>query len=131
MTQLIASYELAIGCESTAPLSLLPSTVRAFFLGVHHAIKPHELAHRRTYGAGRSHLISSRTGRCAMAAFNVGALVQKKTVGIHGVVDSQLEPEGDHPKAWVRWDDGNYSVHAENELRAATPDQPQFYKSMS
>lgn len=24
MAQLIASYELAIGCESTAPLSLLP-----------------------------------------------------------------------------------------------------------
>ncbi|HFD6845579.1 TPA: hypothetical protein ACF3LB_000424 [Enterobacter hormaechei] len=66
-----------------------------------------------------------------MAAFNVGALVQKKTGGIHGVVDSRLEPEGDHPKAWVRWDDGSYSVHAENELRAATLDQPQFYKTMS
>ncbi|HAZ4812367.1 TPA: hypothetical protein J5T73_000531 [Enterobacter cloacae] len=66
-----------------------------------------------------------------MAAFNVGAIVKKKTGGIHGVVDSQLEPEGDHPKAWVRWDDGNYSVHPENELRAATPDGPQFYKTMS
>ena len=131
MTQLIASYELAIGCESTAPLSLLPSTVRAFFLGVHHAIKPHDLAHRRTYGAGRSHLISSRTGRCAMAAFNVGAIVQKKTGGIHGVVDSLQDPDGDHPQFWVRWDDRNYSVHAENELRAATPDGPQFYKTMS
>lgn len=131
MTQLIASYELAIGCESTAPLSLLPGPAPGFFLGVNHAIKSHDLPHRRTYGAGRSHLISSRTGRCAMAAFNVGALVQKKTGGIHGVVDSQLEPEGDHPKAWVRWDDGNYSVHAENELRAATPDGPQFYKTMS
>lgn len=31
MTQLIASYELAIGCECTATLSLLPSIVRAFF----------------------------------------------------------------------------------------------------
>lgn len=31
MTQLIASYELAIGCESTAPLSLLPGTP-GFFL---------------------------------------------------------------------------------------------------
>jgi hypothetical protein len=30
-----------------------------------------------------------------MAAFNVGALVQKKTGGIHGVVDSLLEPEND------------------------------------
>lgn len=33
-----------------------------------------------------------------MAAFNVGALVQLKTGGIHGVVDSQLESESDHPK---------------------------------
>lgn len=32
MTQLIASYELAIGCECTATLSLLPSIARAFFL---------------------------------------------------------------------------------------------------
>lgn len=38
MTQLIASYELAIGCECTATLSLLPSSVRAFFLpGEKHA----------------------------------------------------------------------------------------------
>ena len=27
------------------------------------------------------------------------------------MVESQIEPEGDHPKALVRWDDGNYSVH--------------------
>lgn len=33
MTQLIASYELAIGCECTATLyPYLPSSVRAFFL---------------------------------------------------------------------------------------------------
>lgn len=131
MTQLIASYDLAIGCESTAPLSLLPGPAPGLFLGVHHAFKPHDLAHRRTYGAGRSHLISSRTGRCAMAAFNVGAIVQKKTGGIHGVVDSLQEPDGDHPQFWVRWDDRNYSVHPENELRAATPDGPKFYKTMS
>ncbi|QBC02141.1 hypothetical protein [Enterobacter cloacae] len=66
-----------------------------------------------------------------MAAFNVGALVQKKTGGIHGVVDSLQDPDGDHSQFWVRWDDRNYSVHSENELRAATPDGPQFYKSMS
>lgn len=66
-----------------------------------------------------------------MAAFNVGAIVQKKTGGIHGVVDSLQDPDRDHPKFWVRWDDRDYSVHAENELRAATPDGPQFYKSMS
>ena len=66
-----------------------------------------------------------------MAAFNVGAIVQKKTGGIHGVVDSLQDPDGDHPQFWVRWDDQNYSVHTENELRAATPDGPQFYKTMS
>lgn len=66
-----------------------------------------------------------------MAKFAVGALVQLKSGGIRGMVESQIEPEGDHPKAWVRWDDGNYSVHAENELRAATPDGQQFYKTMS
>ena len=66
-----------------------------------------------------------------MAAFIVGAIVQKKTGGIHGVVDSLQDPDGDHPQLWVRWDDRNYSVHQENELRAATPDGPQFYKSMS
>lgn len=66
-----------------------------------------------------------------MAAFNVGAIVQKKTGGINGVVDSLQDPDGDHPQFWVRWDDRNYSVHSENELRAATPDGPQFYKSMS
>ena len=31
MTQLIASNELAIGCESTAPLSLLPGQAPGFF----------------------------------------------------------------------------------------------------
>ncbi|EPK0224165.1 MULTISPECIES: hypothetical protein [Enterobacter] len=131
MTQLIASYELAIGCESTATSSLLPGQAPGFFLGVHHAFKPHELAHRRTYGAGRFHLISSRTGRCAMAAFNVGAIVQKKTGGINGVVDCLQEPDGDHPQFWVRWDDRNYSVHPENELRAATIDGPRLYKEMA
>ncbi|HAS0752478.1 hypothetical protein ACSENN_16880 [Enterobacter hormaechei subsp. hoffmannii] len=65
-----------------------------------------------------------------MAAFNVGAIVQKKTGGINGVVDSLQDPDGDHPQFWVRWGDRNYSVHVENELRAATPDGPQFYKSM-
>ncbi|HIE1240809.1 TPA: hypothetical protein ACXJU5_005008, partial [Enterobacter ludwigii] len=108
-----------------------PSTMRAFFLGVYHAIKPHELAHRRTYGARRSHLISSRTGRCAMAAFNVGEIVQKKTGGIHGVVDSLQDPDSDHPQYWVRWDDRDYSVHPENELRAATIDGPRLYKEMA
>lgn len=66
-----------------------------------------------------------------MAAFNVGAIVQMKSGGIHGVVDSQLEPDSDHPKAWIRWDDGNYSVHPENELRPVTVDGPQLYKTLA
>lgn len=66
-----------------------------------------------------------------MAKFAVGALVQLKSGGIRGMVESQIEPDSDHPKCWVRWDDRNYSVHPENELRAATPDCPQFYKTMS
>lgn len=43
-----------------------------------------------------------------MAKFAVGALVQLKTGGIRGMVESQIEPDSDHPKAWVRWDDGSY-----------------------
>lgn len=66
-----------------------------------------------------------------MAKFAVGALVQMKSGGIHGVVDSQLEPESDHPKYWCRWDDGTYQVHYEHELRAATVDGPQLYKKLA
>lgn len=131
MTQLIASYELAIGCESTATSSLLPGPAPGFFLGVNHAIKPHELAHRRTYGAGRSHLISSRTGRCAMAAFNVGAIVQKKTGGLTGIVESLMEPENDKARVYVAWDGGTYQIHYEHELRAATVDEPRVYKKLA
>lgn len=36
MTQLIASYELAIGCECTAPLSLLPGSAGFFLPGEKH-----------------------------------------------------------------------------------------------
>ena len=43
-----------------------------------------------------------------MAKFAVGALVQLKSGGIRGMVESQIEPDSDHPKAWIRWDDGNY-----------------------
>ncbi|EFE7247407.1 hypothetical protein [Escherichia coli] len=66
-----------------------------------------------------------------MAAFNVGAIVQKKTGGINGVVDSLHDPDGDHPQFWVRWDDRNYSVHPENELRAATVDESRVYKKLA
>lgn len=66
-----------------------------------------------------------------MAKFAVGALVQLKSGGIRGMVESQIEPDSDHPKAWVLWDDGNYSVHHEHELRAATVDEPRVYKKLA
>lgn len=66
-----------------------------------------------------------------MAAFNVGALVQKKTGGIRGRIESLLEPENDKARVYVAWDGGTYQIHYEYELRAATPGQPQFYKTMS
>jgi len=66
-----------------------------------------------------------------MAKFAVAALVQLKSGGISGMVESQLEPDSDHPKYWVRWDNGNYSVHHENELRAATVDEPRVYKKLA
>ncbi|HDT2078576.1 hypothetical protein DA103_16660 [Enterobacter cloacae] len=66
-----------------------------------------------------------------MAAFNVGALAQKKTGGLTGIVESLQDPDSDNPKFWVRWDDRDYSVHPENELRAATIDGPRLYKEMA
>lgn len=66
-----------------------------------------------------------------MAKFAVGALVQLKTGGIHGYVESQIEPDSDTPRAYIAWDDGSYSVHNENELRAATVDEPRVYKKLA
>ncbi|WP_395314050.1 hypothetical protein V1589_15795 [Enterobacter ludwigii] len=66
-----------------------------------------------------------------MAAFNVGAIVQKKTGGLIGIVESLLEPENDKARVYVALDGGTYQIHYEYELRAATPDSPQFYKTMS
>lgn len=65
-----------------------------------------------------------------MAKYAVGALVQLKTGGIYGYVESQIEQDSEHPKYWCRWDSGSYQVHNENELRAATVDGPQLYKRM-
>ncbi len=66
-----------------------------------------------------------------MAKFAVGAIVKHKSGDIKGVVDGVTEQES--RPTWYRclWDSGDYSSHAENELRAATPDGPQFYKTMS
>lgn len=45
-----------------------------------------------------------------MAKFAVGALVQLKSGGIRGMVESQIEPDSDHPKYWCKWDDGNFDI---------------------
>lgn len=77
-------------------------------LGVTHALESHHVEHRSTNRAGCSHLISTRTGRCAMAKYSVGAIVQLKTGGIHGYVESLIEPDSEHPKYWCKWDSGSY-----------------------
>ena len=74
-------------------------------MGVNHANESNHHVHRVLYRGGRSHIAFTRTGGIEMAAFNVGAIVQKKTGGINGVVDSLQDPDGDHPQFWVRWDD--------------------------
>lgn len=66
-----------------------------------------------------------------MAKFPVGAIVQLKSGGIRGTIESQLEPDSDNPNAWVKWDDGTYSVHPEKALRPATIDSPQLYKKLA
>lgn len=66
-----------------------------------------------------------------MAAFNMGTIVQKKTGGLTGIVESLMEPENNKARVYVAWDGGTYQIHYEYELRAATPDGPQFYKTMS
>lgn len=66
-----------------------------------------------------------------MAKYSVGAIVQLKTGGIHGYVESQIEPDSEHPKYRCKWDSGSYQVHQENELRPATVDGPQLYKTLA
>ena len=66
-----------------------------------------------------------------MAKFPVGAIVQLKSGGIRGTIESQLEPDSDNPKYWAKWDDGTYSVHPESALRPATIDSPQLYKKLA
>ncbi|MDU7377910.1 MAG: hypothetical protein E7L09_05995 [Enterobacteriaceae bacterium] len=66
-----------------------------------------------------------------MAKFPVGAIVQLKSGGIRGTIESQLEPDSDNPKYWAKWDDGTYSVHPEIALRPATIDSPQLYKKLA
>ncbi|MCK6902582.1 hypothetical protein [Enterobacter asburiae] len=66
-----------------------------------------------------------------MAAFNVGALVQKKTGGLRGRIESLLDPENDKPRVYVAWDGGTYQIHYEHELRAATVDEPRVYKKLA
>lgn len=63
-----------------------------------------------------------------MAAFNVGAIVKHKSGDIKGVVDSVTEQDSRPTWYRVQWDSGDYSSHAENELRAATGSGPQTFK---
>lgn len=66
-----------------------------------------------------------------MAAFNVGAIVKHKSGDIKGVVDSVTEQDTRPTWYRVQWDSGDYSSHAEHELRAATVDGPQLYKKLA
>jgi hypothetical protein len=66
-----------------------------------------------------------------MAKYAVGALVTHKSGNIKGVVDGVTEQ--DNRPTWYRieWDSGDYSSHAENELRSATVDEPRVYKKLA
>lgn len=108
-----------------------PAASGFFFIRSHHARQSNDLAHSRNYGSERYLFTHSHVRGLVMAKFSVGALVQLKSGGIRGMVESQIEPDSDHPKAWVRWDDGNYSVHYEHELRAATVNEPRMYKKLA
>jgi hypothetical protein len=66
-----------------------------------------------------------------MAKYAVGALVQMKWGGIRGVVVNQIDADSDKPSAYIQWDDGTYSTHAESQIRAATVDGPQLYKTFA
>ncbi|EMF1898005.1 hypothetical protein [Enterobacter roggenkampii] len=66
-----------------------------------------------------------------MAKFAVGALVQMKWGGIRGVVVNKIDADSDNPRAYIQWDDGTYSTHAESQIRAATVDEPRLYKKLA
>lgn len=66
-----------------------------------------------------------------MAKFAVGALVTHKSGDIKGVIDGVTEQEKRPTWYRIEWDDGTYKSHAENELRAATVDEPRVYKKLA
>ena len=66
-----------------------------------------------------------------MAKYSVGAIVQMKWGGIKGVVVNQIDPDSESPRAYIQWDDGTHSTHAEIQIRAATVDGPQLYKTLA
>ncbi|MFH5067152.1 hypothetical protein ACHHY8_02210 [Enterobacter cloacae complex sp. 2024EL-00215] len=66
-----------------------------------------------------------------MAKFAVGALVQLKFGFIRGVVVNHIDADSKDPLAYIQWDDGTYSTHAESLLRAATVDEPRVYKKLA
>lgn len=66
-----------------------------------------------------------------MAKFSVGAIVKHKSGDIKGVVDGVTEQENRPTWYRIEWDSGDYSSHAEHELRAATVDEPRVYKKLA
>ena len=66
-----------------------------------------------------------------MAKYAVGALVTHKSGDIKGVIDSVTEQDSRPTWYRVQWDSGDFSSHAEHELRAATVDGPQLYKKLA
>lgn len=65
-----------------------------------------------------------------MEKLTVNAIVVHQSGNLRGVIESVIEPESDHPRAWVRWDDGTYSTHLENELQWATTERPVMHKKL-
>ena len=66
-----------------------------------------------------------------MAKFAVGAIVMHKSCDIKGVIDGVTEQESRPTWYRVLLDSGDYSSHAEHELRAATVDEPRVYKKLA
>jgi hypothetical protein len=76
-------------------------------------------------------LTHSHVRGLVMAKFVVGAIVKHKSGDIKGVVDGVTEQESRPTWYRIEWDFGDYSSHAEHELRAATVDEPRVYKKLA
>ncbi|NNS08687.1 hypothetical protein [Erwinia sp. JH02] len=62
-----------------------------------------------------------------MSRFPKGSIVRHKTGQIKGVVLNVFD-QGDRSAGYyIKWDDGNHSYHAENELIWANIDRPRMH----